>query len=211
VAITRRIFAIAAVFLAGGLMAGCTRTQKDDVMQPKVTRDVPSADWQAPIQSAVDYFVDWSKAPLKRIEIAPVHVGMPYWMQVRWSEEAAGPLHRATAFALDGALVWAWTPQARGAALRQAGLPKRRPPAAQVARFLEDTRLFGDDFPGFWDAYADAPRADTEARWADGILQIDYQSVPEPRGGPGGVMAPVKRRISVTFDGQALTVTRTQR
>ena len=210
-ALTRPRLVIAFALLAGGLAAGCTRTQKDDVMQPKVTRDAPSADWQAPMQSAVDYFVGWSKAPLKRIEIAPVHASMPYWMQVRWSEDASGPLHRGTAFALDGALIWSWTPTARSAALRKAGLPDRRPPAAMVARFLDETGLFGGDFVGFWDVTAHAPRSDTQARWADDVLQIDYETVERPGGGPGGVTAPTLRRISVEFDGQTLTVTRATR
>lgn len=195
--------------MLGAATAGCTATQRESNTLPIVERDAPSVDWQAPMQMTAEYFMGWSEVPLRRIQLRPVHASMRYWMQVQWSENAAGPLHRATAFVLGGALIWKWTRQSRAAALRQFGLPKHKPPAAQVARFLEGTELFGSGFPGFWDPSADAPRAHRQARWVGDALQIDYESVDGGRA--GGITAPTKRRIEVRFDGQALRVARTTR
>lgn len=193
---------------------GCSQAKKDTMSAPTIEyAAAPNDAWNAALKQAADAFVaGWkSKRPLLRVQAAPVDASLPYWVALGFSQAADGPLNGSRVFMLDGAMVKTWTPSKRVAALTQIGLPAKRPSAALLARFLEETGLFGDDFPGFWDTYAQAPRDGRAARWAEGVLQIDYQTVDDDGGGPGGITAPTLRRLNVRFDGKTISVTKATR
>lgn len=209
-----RLPLITLIALLAAPSVGCSQAKKDTMSAPSIEyAAAPNDAWEAALKTAADAIIaGWkSKRPLRRVQAAPVDTRVPYWVALGFSQAPDGPLNRSAVFMLDGAIVKTWTPQARVAALTQIGLPDRRPPAALLARFLEETGLFGDDFPGFWDTYTQAPRPDRAARWAQGVLQIDYQTLDDDGGGPGGITAPTLRRMNVSFDGKAISVTQTTR
>lgn len=175
----------------------------------KITYASVDDDWARALKTAAEKLqAAWADSPVKRMHLAPIG-GLKYYVAVGFSEAAEGPLGQTEIFVLGGEVVSRWTPATRVAALKQIGLPAARPAPEAVARFLDATGLFTRaDFPGVW--LDGALRAGVQVRGSSApgayTLIIDYPVVPDPAGGGAGATAAQVHRLTVGFDGAALTV-----